>query len=168
MLWACLWSFFFFLLMSPNCSSGREHPGKTPHPWCYLFYFFFSDFPSTASKARITSPKAQQQFGDYKVILRRLCNHLTGGVVALCIQRRIWIKSNRDPSVKGDLELSEWRHSKSALKAIPGMFVDIRCMATRDRVNSVVPAGATIWPNCLTLIQTSNTRPAGPVCPFLE
>lgn len=38
----CPWSSVSkaFLLMTLNCFSGRKHPGKPPHPWSYLSYFF--------------------------------------------------------------------------------------------------------------------------------
>lgn len=89
-------------------------------------------------------------------------------VVVFCMQRRIWIKSSREPPVKGDLELSEWRHGKSALKAIPGMFVHIRGHGYKLQSQLGGSYRATLWPSCLTLIQKSNTTPAGPMCPLLE
>lgn len=155
-----------FLLMAPNCSSGRKQPGQPPHPWCYLSFFFFFFFNQIS----------HQQLGLHHVCksatavrwLHRVFFFLINALVVFCIQRRIGIKSSRDPSVMGDLELSEWRHGKSALKAIPGMFVHIRRHGYKRQSQLSGSCRATLWTNCLTLIQKSNTAPAGPLCPLLE
>ncbi len=154
-----------FLLMTPNCSGGRKHPGKPPHPWCYRSYFF-PRLPINSQWSLHHIPKSRITFWWSKIPLRQ--KKKKNLVAAFYIQRRVWIKSSRDPSVKEDWEPSEWRHSKSALKAIPGMFVNIRRHDYKQLSQLGGSCRATIWPNCLTLIQKSNTTPAGPVCPFLE
>ena len=42
------------LLMTPNCSRGRKHPGKPPHPWCYLCYLFPHFLSAASGAAAIT------------------------------------------------------------------------------------------------------------------
>lgn len=80
----------------------------------------------------------------------------------------MWIKSGGEPSVKGDLGLSEWMHGNSALKAIPGMFVPIRRHGYKQQSQLSGSYRATFWPSCPILIQKPNTTPAGPMRPLLE
>lgn len=68
-------------------------------------------------------------------------------VAVFCVQRKIGISSNRDPSVMGDLERNEQRHGKSALKAIPGMFVHVRRHGYKQQGQLSGSCRATLWPN---------------------
>lgn len=114
-----------FLLMTPNCSSGRKHPRKAPHPWSYLSFFFLWTFSGTC----ITSPKAQEQLKYQKTD-----KFVVAVVVLYSVKHQV--KSSHVSSVNRDLELSEWRRSKRGLKAVPGTFVSI-CRHGYERLNQL-------------------------------